>query len=53
MKWTIRKFTGGTTGKKIRHCTLRNKEGLVVACLFILPDGNLQADSWLCNEGWK
>ncbi len=30
-----------------------NKEGLIIACLYILPDGNLHADSWLCLEGWK
>ena len=30
-----------------------NKEGLIVACLYILENGNLHADSWICPEGWK
>lgn len=33
--------------------TLRNNKGQIVAKLYILPDGRLANDSWLCNEGWK
>lgn len=33
--------------------TLRNNRGQIVAKLYILPDGTLADDSWLCNEGWK
>ena len=28
-----------------------NDEGLIVANLYILDNGNLHSDSWLCNEG--
>ncbi len=30
-----------------------NKEGLIVACLYIMSDGNLHADSWIRYEGWE
>lgn len=30
----------------------KNKEGLIVACLYILEDGNLHADSWIRHNGW-
>lgn len=32
--------------------TVRNDKGLLVANLYVLDNGNLHADSWLCNEGW-
>lgn len=32
---------------------VRNKEGLIVARLYILENGNLHQDSWLYLEGWK
>ena len=32
---------------------LTNKEGLIVACLYIKPDGNLHADSWIRHNGWN
>jgi len=31
---------------------IKNKVGHIVACLYILPNGNLHSDSWLCPEGW-
>ncbi len=31
---------------------LKNKSGYIVACLYILPNGDLHADSWLCPLGW-
>lgn len=33
--------------------TLRNNLGEIVAKLYVLPDGTLADDSWLCNKGWK
>jgi len=33
--------------------TLRNNKGQIVAKLYILPDGTLADDSWICNKGWK
>jgi hypothetical protein len=33
--------------------TFKNKRGRVVAVLYILPNGNLHPDSWLCSRGWK
>jgi len=33
--------------------TLRNNKGQITAKLYILPDGTLADDSWLCNKGWK
>lgn len=32
--------------------TIENKEGKIVAKLYIKPDGNLHPDSWLCPNGW-
>ncbi len=52
MKWDTKTFIGGTSGLKIKHSVLRNAEGLIVACLYILPNGNLHADSWLHAGGW-
>lgn len=53
MVWDTKMFTGGTSGKKIKHNVLRNTKGLIVACLYILPNGDLHADSWLCPTGWE
>ncbi len=36
----------------VKHKVIKNKSGYIVACLYILPDGNLHADSWLCPAGW-
>ena len=36
----------------IKHRVIKNKAGYIVACLYILPNGNLHADSWLCSRGW-
>ena len=36
----------------VKHKTIKNKAGYIVACLYILPNGNLHADSWLCPAGW-
>lgn len=33
--------------------TMRNNEGRIVVKLYILPDGCLHPDSWLCPRGWK
>lgn len=33
--------------------TICNKEGLIVAKLYVLENGNLHADSWIKEEGWK
>ena len=52
MKWITTEFTGGTSGKKIKHSILLNAKGRKVACLYILPNGNLHPDSWLCSKGW-
>lgn len=32
---------------------IENKKGQIVARLYILENGNLHPDSWLCLEGWK
>ena len=32
---------------------LKNKNGLIVACLYINLDGTLNEDSWICFKGWK
>lgn len=37
----------------VKQKVIKNEEGLIVACLYILPDGNLHDDSWLCPTGWK
>lgn len=37
----------------MKHRVIKNKAGLIVACLYILPNGNLHPDSWLCPEGWE
>jgi len=37
----------------MKTITVTNNEGLIVAKLYILPNGNLHADSWFCNKGWK
>ena len=36
----------------VEHKVIKNKEGYIVACLYILPNGNLHSDSWFCLEGW-
>lgn len=33
--------------------SLRNNLGQIVAKLYIMPDGTLADDSWLCNLGWN
>ena len=33
--------------------TLENNNDEIVTKLYILPDGTLHADSWLCHAGWK
>ncbi len=52
MNWSTEKIVGGS-GVTYEHSVLRNQEGLIVACLYILPNGNLHADSWLCSKGWR
>ncbi len=37
---------------KIKQKVIKNKKGLIVACLYTLPNGNLHGDSWICHEGW-
>lgn len=32
---------------------IRNRQGLIIACLYITNDGTLHKDSWLCAKGWK
>ena len=36
-----------------KQVTVRNREGLITACLYILPDGTTHPDSWIRTEGWK
>lgn len=36
-----------------RHLTVRNAEGRITACLYILPDGTTHGDSWIKSTGWK
>ena len=36
----------------VKYRAIKNKKGYIVACLYILPNGNLHADSWLCPVGW-
>ncbi len=31
---------------------IKNSDGKIVACLYFDEDGNLSADSWLCENGW-
>jgi len=31
---------------------MRNNSGFVVAKLYIMPDGSLHEDSWICPKGW-
>lgn len=38
--------------KDMNVLTLKNESGFTVANLYILHNGNLHPDSWLCNEGW-
>ncbi len=38
--------------KNMNVVTLSNEDGLVVANLCVLKNGNLHPDSWLCHEGW-
>ena len=52
LNWSSKTFKGGTSGKTIKHSILCNEKGLIVACLYILPNGNLHGDSWLSLEGW-
>ena len=33
--------------------TMKNGNGEIVAQLYVMPDGRLHEDSWLCPEGWK
>ncbi len=33
--------------------TLTNEDGKTVACLYILKNGDLHCDSWICLEGWN
>ena len=51
MKETTEYFKGGS-GQRIKHVCFYNQENKIVACLYILPNGNLHADSWICAEGW-
>lgn len=37
----------------MKEKTIKNKEGDIVAKLYVLENGNLDPDSWLCPEGWK
>ena len=36
----------------MQKLTLTNKDGKIVACLYIDKEGNLHCDSWLCEKGW-
>lgn len=36
----------------VKKRVIKNKAGRIVACLYVLPNGNLHGDSWLCPEGW-
>lgn len=33
--------------------TMKNNKDEIVARLYVMPDGTLHPDSWLCYEGWK
>jgi len=33
--------------------TIKNNIGEIVAKLYVMPDGTLHEDSWLCPQGWK
>lgn len=33
--------------------TMRNNKSEIVAKLYLMPDGTLHPDSWICPEGWK
>lgn len=35
-----------------RKKLVKNKQGKIVACLYIKEDGNLVDDSWFCPNGW-
>lgn len=37
---------------KVKYKVMKNGAGFTVASLYILPNGNLHCDSWLCPEGW-
>jgi len=36
----------------MRKLTLTNLDGKIVACLYVLENGNLHSDSWICQKGW-
>ena len=33
--------------------TLTNRKGKIIVCLYILVNGNLHPDSWICPKGWE
>lgn len=33
--------------------TMKNNAGETVVQLYIMPDGTLHEDSWICPRGWK
>jgi hypothetical protein len=33
--------------------TMKNNNDEVVVKLYIMPDGSLHEDSWICPKGWK
>ena len=33
--------------------TMKNNNGEIVAKFYIMPDGTLHEDSWICPKGWK
>lgn len=35
----------------MKEKTFFNEQGLIVAKLYIKPNGNLHEDSWLCPDG--
>ena len=38
--------------KDVKKKLIYNDKKLIVACLYILPNGNLHDDSWISNQGW-
>ena len=39
--------------KNMAVMTLENEDSKIVARLYILDNGNLHPDSWLCPGGWE
>ena len=36
-----------------QHLTVRNEDGKIIVCLYILPDNTVHGDSWVKLAGWN